>query len=275
MTVRIYRPDGDVDETQTRLADPVVDLAGCRVVVLDNGKPNAVLVMTRAAETLAERTGARLHLVVKKGPGGRSANAAVPCAPDIFERVRAEADVVITGAADCGSCTAYSVHDTVELERCGIPTVLLTTTRFRPVVAALAAATGLPEIRTLVVDHPIGGADRDTLRHRADDACDALAELFTASAPAIAAEPPAAAAAANVDDALAELRALVASDGADFETIAFDAAAATLHLRLLIPDAHCAECVMPRAALESIATTRLTAEGVRAVVIDDPREVAQ
>src|SRR4029077_14153291 len=150
--------------TAVQLADPVTVLTRRRIAVLDNGKPNAVVLMTRAAEALAARTGATVTLVVKKGPGGRSANAAVPCAPDVFARLRAEADLVITGAADCGSCTAYSVHDTVELERCGIPTVLVTTTRFRPVAAALAAATGLPEIRTLVVDHPIGGVDRETLQ---------------------------------------------------------------------------------------------------------------
>jgi hypothetical protein len=269
VTVRIYRPDGDVDTTLTRLADAVPDLARRRIAVLDNGKPNAALLMTRAAEVLAARTGATVGLVVKKGPNGRSANAAVPCAPDVFERLRAEADLVITGAADCGSCTAYSVHDAVELERCGIPTVLVTTTRFRPVAAALAAATGLPELRTLVVDHPIGGVDREALHRRADAACDALVALFTGgAAPAAAptAEPR------GAERALDELRALVASDGADLTMLDFDGASGVLHLRLVIPDAHCAECVMPRAALESVATARLAATGVRTVVIDDPRE---
>ena len=266
--MRVYRPDGDVDATIAQLASPVADFAGRRVAVLDNGKPNAVLVMTRAAETLAARTGATVALVVKKGPGGRSANAAIPCAPDVFERLRAEADLVITGAADCGSCTAYSVHDTVELERCGIPTVLVTTTRFRPVVAALAAATGLPEIRALVVDHPIGGVDQSTLHRRADAACDDLVALFSTGTPVSRH-----AAGANGDE-LAELRTLVAADGADFELVELDRATGTMRVRLVIPDAHCAECVMPRAALESIATARLADRGVRAVTIDDPREAA-
>jgi hypothetical protein len=259
MTVRIYRPDGDVDTTVARLADPLSSLAGYRVAVLDNGKPNAARLMSHAAEALAARTGATLSLVVKKGPGGRSANAAVPCAPDVFERLRAEADLVITGAADCGSCTAYSVQDTVELERCGIPTVLVTTTRFRPVVAALAAATGLPQIRALVVEHPIGGVDRETLHRRADAACDALIGLFTTAT-------------GHTDHGLEDLRTLVASDGADLEMIEFDAATGVMRMRLVIPDAQCAECVMPRATLESIATARLAEHGVGTVEIDDPRE---
>ena len=101
--------------------------------------------MARAAETLAARTGARVALVTKKGPQGRSANAAIPCAPDIFERVLAEADVVITGAADCGSCTAYSVYDTIELEKAGRPCVVVTTTQFAPIAATMAASFGLPD----------------------------------------------------------------------------------------------------------------------------------
>ena len=274
--MRIYRPDGDVDTTVTRLADSPASLAGRRIAVLDNGKPNASLIMTRLAEALAARTGATVNLVVKKGPGGRSANAAVPCAPDVFARVLAEADVVITGAADCGSCTAYSVHDTVELERCGVPTVLVTTTRFRPIVTALAAATGLVEIRALVVDHPIGGVDRDTLYRRADGACDAAAELFTGAHHATAQEPASVSVPvpARAASALDELRTLVAADGADFELIGFDTVDGALRLRLVIPDAHCAECVMPRGALESVARARLAEHGIATVFIDDPREHA-
>jgi hypothetical protein len=45
-----------------------------------------------------------------------------------------------------------------------------------------------------------------------------------------------------------------------------------MRMRLVIPDAQCAECVMPRATLESIATARLAEHGVRTVEIDDPRE---
>lgn len=271
----VYRPDGDIDHTSACLADPVVTLAARRVAVLDNGKPNAATVMTYAAEALVARTGARLALVVKKGPGGRSANAAVPCAPDVFERLRGEADVVITGAADCGSCTAYSVHDTVELERVGIPTVLLTTTKFRPVVAALAHDTGLSDIRVVVVDHPIGGVDRETLRTRGEAASERLVELFTGARPfPNVAIDHVAGTEATAARALAELRALVAPDGADLELLALDDAAGTVRLRLLLPDAEGVGCVMPRAALEQAAVARLALHGFTTVVIDDPREPA-
>jgi hypothetical protein len=272
--VLIYRPDGDVDEQTTPLAPPVTDFRGCRLAVLDNGKPNAALAMSRLAATLAAQTGAALSVVVKKGPGGRSANAAIPCAPDILDRLRREADAVITGAADCGSCTAYSVHDTIELERAGIPTVLLTTTRFAPIATTLAADSGLADIRALVLDHPIGGMDAATLEARADAAAGTAAALLAGTSTG-ATRTPAPASENGLAGALAELGALVGADGAALELVDHDPTAGRLRLRLVIPDAHCAECVMPRTALESTASSRLAGHGVTVVTIDDPREDAR
>jgi hypothetical protein len=147
--------------------------------VLDNGKPNADVVMTRAAHSLAARTGATVSVVTKKGPMGLSANAAIPLSQDRLELLIAEADLVITGAADCGSCTAYSVHDAIELEKNGIPTVVATTTRFEPVAKTLSASFGAPDTRLLVLPHPIGGTDGPTLESWADAAADRLIALFT------------------------------------------------------------------------------------------------
>jgi hypothetical protein len=179
MNVTVYLPDSEPSPELAKLAPSPSSLAGLRIGVLDNGKPNAAVVMTRAAETLAARTGARVSLVTKKGPHGLSANAAIPCASDIFERLLAQTDVVITGSADCGSCTAYSVYDAIQLEQAGTPAVVVTTTRFEPIAATMAANFGLPELRTLVLNHPIGGTARDTLDEWADAASDRLIELFT------------------------------------------------------------------------------------------------
>jgi hypothetical protein len=175
----IYLPDSEPGPELAALTRSPSSLAGLRIGVLDNGKPNAAVVMTRAAQTLAARTGATVSLVTKKGPQGMSANAAIPVAPDRFELLMAQADVVITGAADCGSCTAYSVHDAIELEKAGRPAVVVTTTKFEPVAKTLSASFGLPETRLLVLPHPIGGTDEPTLHEWADAAADRLISLFT------------------------------------------------------------------------------------------------
>jgi hypothetical protein len=98
--MRVYAPEGAIGLAPARRAASPASLAGLRIAVVDNGKPNAMLVMTRLAESLAARTGAKLALKTKKGPNGESANAAIPAAADTIARVVAQADVVITGSAD-------------------------------------------------------------------------------------------------------------------------------------------------------------------------------
>jgi hypothetical protein len=68
-----------------------------RIGVLDNAKPNARLLMERAAERMAARTGSTLVLVTTKGPGH---NAATPCSDDVLARLVKEVDLVLTGSAD-------------------------------------------------------------------------------------------------------------------------------------------------------------------------------
>jgi hypothetical protein len=78
----------------------------------------------------------------------------------------------------------------------------------------------------------------------------------------------------SVMTAVEELRSLVRPDGADFELVALDPAAGALSLRLVLDDASCRECVMPRPILEDIATSmvRKAVPGVTRLSIDDPRE---
>ena len=182
--MHIYRPDGEIGQPAAALTASPSSLAGLRIAVLDNGKPNAAFVMTRLAQSLAARAGAEVAVVLKKGPRGESANAAIPCDPEIFDRVVAEADVVITGTADCGSCTAYSVYDGIELEKAGRPTVVVTTTEFQPIAKTMAEHFGLPELRLVVLPHPIGGTPPDTLSRWADAAVDTVLALWTRAAAA-------------------------------------------------------------------------------------------
>ena len=94
---KIYAPDGALGRPPVALAASPPVLGGLRIGVLDNGKPNARLIMVRAASQLAERTGARLTVVTDKGPNH---NAATPCSDEVLDRLGKEVDLVITGSAD-------------------------------------------------------------------------------------------------------------------------------------------------------------------------------
>jgi len=90
---KIYRPDGAVAQPGHALAPPRRVLAGARIGVLDNGKPNAGLLMMTVAKQLAERagTGAPVQLVK---------NAAHRAPEEVLDQLRREVDLVVTGSAD-------------------------------------------------------------------------------------------------------------------------------------------------------------------------------
>ena len=95
--MQIYAPDGPIGTPESLRVPGRAVLTGLRIGVLDNGKPNARLVMVRAASQLADRTGARVALVTDKGPNH---NAATPCSDEVLDRLTKEVDLVITGSAD-------------------------------------------------------------------------------------------------------------------------------------------------------------------------------
>lgn len=90
--MRIYAPQGAVGPSPVCLAPPEPVLAGKRIGILDNSKPNAGLLLGRVAEQLAARTGASVEIMERK-------NAALAAPDDMLARL-AEAEVVLTGSAD-------------------------------------------------------------------------------------------------------------------------------------------------------------------------------
>ena len=90
---KIYAPEGNVAIDPVVLAPLPERLAGLRLAILDNGKPNAAELMQSAAEALAEGHGIEWALY-KKG------SAATPCENELFGEICAGADLVLTGTAD-------------------------------------------------------------------------------------------------------------------------------------------------------------------------------
>ena len=74
-----------------------------------------------------------------------------------------------------------------------------------------------------------------------------------------------------LEDALEDVRALVAADGGELALTSIDGD--TVHVALILDTAECRECVMPGALLEQVALDMLqpNVSGLAAVVVDDPR----
>ena len=95
--IKLYAPDGAVGSSSVLRAPSTPVLAGRRIGVRENAKPNARLLLSRAAAGLAARTGASVVLVTGKGD---DANAATPANDAVLDRLVEEVDLVLTGSAD-------------------------------------------------------------------------------------------------------------------------------------------------------------------------------
>jgi len=91
--VRVLTPAGSIVAAPLVAAPSVPSLRGQSIAVLDNGKPNARLLLTTIVERIAARTDATVSLVTGK------ATAAEPAEPEILRQLES-ARVVVTGSAD-------------------------------------------------------------------------------------------------------------------------------------------------------------------------------
>ena len=92
--MRILSPEGSAGRPHVVRARAPGALAGRRLVVLDNGKPGAELLLSRAAERLSARAGVVFAGVRKKR------TAATPCEVELLRALGAEAELALTGTAD-------------------------------------------------------------------------------------------------------------------------------------------------------------------------------
>lgn len=54
----------------------------------------------------------------------------------------------------------------------------MTTTRFVTLTTRVATSLGLPDCRIVVVEHPLGGVDEETIRARADELVEPIVSLL-------------------------------------------------------------------------------------------------
>lgn len=93
-TIEVLEPAGQVQKIAELPLNPIGPLAGKRLAILDNQKPNFRLLATLAAEQLrADESLASVTHHCKE-------NATVPAAPELLDRIAASSDLVLTGSAD-------------------------------------------------------------------------------------------------------------------------------------------------------------------------------
>jgi hypothetical protein len=89
-------------------------------------------------------------------------------------------DAVVSGLANCGSCTSWSVKDGLNALNRGLPTVVAVTEHFVGLARTLATDAGRPGLRLLQLDSSLNVLPEDQVRAAARDAFPRLLDALGA-----------------------------------------------------------------------------------------------
>ncbi|MFC4945796.1 UGSC family (seleno)protein [Pseudonocardia sp. GCM10023141] len=155
---------GEKSVLDTRLAPRPTTLDGLTLCLLDNGKANGGLLLSEVAGALGQRFRlAGVEVFVKDDAGTTLPDA-------MLHDLVALGGVAVTAIGDCGSCSAATVADGIELERVGVPTVSICSDAFRLSAATMADTRGFPGYEYVSVGHPVASLDLAGVRTRVTDA---------------------------------------------------------------------------------------------------------
>jgi len=89
-----------------------------------------------------------------------------------------QCDAVILANGDCGACSTSGIANAIEMEKKGIPAVLVSTTPFIDAVTTTTKMSNMPAIEWAIVDHPIGSLSEEDVRQRARHAAEQIPGLM-------------------------------------------------------------------------------------------------
>lgn len=158
MSLEILDPVQDPLDAVFPLAPRLTTLNGKVIGLYNNNKLNSVRLMEMIAEELSK------DYSFKTKPGFYYAFRLME---DQEWGDVAECDAVILANGDCGACSSSGMANAVDLEKRGIPCLLISTPPFFDAVKTMAGVCGMSDIKWSVVEHPIGSMEEGPLRERA------------------------------------------------------------------------------------------------------------
>jgi hypothetical protein len=136
-------------------------LDGTTVALIDNGKPNADLLLSAIEARLRTAGVVDARIFTKDFVG-------VPVDQTTIDQIRETCDFAIAALGDCGSCSAGTAQDSLVLERAGVPAVSICTQPFGVTARAMAASYGAPEFDVVLTRHPVASLSASEIEQRAE-----------------------------------------------------------------------------------------------------------
>ncbi|WP_187369302.1 UGSC family (seleno)protein [Baekduia soli] len=185
--ITVLRPDKPEAERAAAAAQPagrVPVRPGATLLLIDNGKSHAKIVLLMVAEELRGRLPEIEHVEVFS-----KTSAAVTVTDDEARRLAEQATLVVTGLGDCGACSSCSVLDAITFERLGVPATAVITEPFAGLVAEFAITAGMPGHHHVTLPHPVATRQDAEVRALVAGVAGAIVQQLTGAASGAEAAP--------------------------------------------------------------------------------------
>lgn len=176
--IELLDPTNNTSMKELILAERPVSLKGARVALIDNTKVNAEQLLKKIGDILVSDHGASDARVYKKK------HASTPIHEALIEILKHDADVIISGIGDCGSCSSATVLDGIMMEKVGRPAVSIVTHLFVNTGRAMAKQWGVADYKFISVQHPVANLAEAELSLRAQGVVDSVLERLLQAGPA-------------------------------------------------------------------------------------------
>lgn len=166
--------DSGTDESV--LTDRLETIDGASIGLLSNSKKNSDHFLRSVGTHLEEVADVSVSDVIYK-PTATSA-----ASEETYDRLT-QYDAVLTAYGDCGSCSSWTIHDAIQLEEAGVPTVVFCSEEFTTLCQFESENQSCPGLPIVEFEHPIADVDPDVVREdRVDEAiCDEVVAALTST----------------------------------------------------------------------------------------------
>lgn len=89
-----------------------------------------------------------------------------------------DSDLCILALGDCGSCTTWTILDAIRLEKEGVSTISICSSKFVDFAKLLAESNGAKNLKIISIDHPIAGQKNTLVQKKVNNVLIKIKELI-------------------------------------------------------------------------------------------------
>ena len=158
--------------------NPLADFGGDDIIIneipnniskisfFDNTKPHADTILNFIEENIGEF---EFKYFTKPAAEGASKK-------DIMDAK--DSDLCILALGDCGSCTTWTILDAIRLEKEGVCTISICSSKFVGFAKLLAESNGAKNLKIMSINHPIAGQKNTVVQEKANNLLIKIKELI-------------------------------------------------------------------------------------------------